>query len=200
MKRSIIALAAVTAVCFAGAAHAAAPAGSPASKTATRCVTTGSHDEATVTFKDRYARTTIVRTGSFGDFVSGPVKVCQDGTVTKLRTTGYATITINGVLVCNNKKAAPLFDPFVFGGGIHNASGDPCGGNVAWSALVPGAPTYAPSPYPAGRTPNSFWTGYPQAGGVSGSYWYGCPAHCYKLTVPAKTFGWFSNHGVQVVY
>ena len=199
-KRSIVAVAAVAVVGFAGAAYASAPTGAPTSAptvpTAVRCITTGAHIEATVTFKDKYARTTTIHTKSFGDFLTPPVKKCSNGKVTQVKRVGAVKITINGVLVCNNTRVPPLFDPFVFGGGIHNASGDACGGNVGWHGLQPAAPNYAPKPYPVGRTANSFWTGYPQPVGVDGNYWY--PG--YKLTVPKKTAGWMSPKGTEVRY
>jgi hypothetical protein len=169
-------------------------------------VAVGDHGDATVTFADADGHTVNIHTAAFGNFAVGPVNT-GSGHVNKCPpglspTTGYVTVTVDGANVCTNTSKPPAFDPFVFGGGIHDATTDPCGADVTWDGLswllAPAAPPGPPDPPAVGAslTPNELnvWAGDEQPAIVDGIYWYGGITYA----VPGGTVGWFSNHGAQV--
>lgn len=173
-------------------------------------VAVGDHGEATVTFTDAEGRVVNIHTVAFGNFVVGAVNT-GGGDVANCPpqiqpTEGYVEIKIDGALVCRNTNKPPAFDPFVFGGGIHNDLADPCGADVTWDGLswmiAPAPPPGLPKPLPLslgnkakGVWPGTnVWAGDAQPAIVDGIYWLGGPT----LNVPTGTVGWFSNHGAQV--
>jgi hypothetical protein len=159
-------------------------------------VAAGDHGEATVTFTAG-GQTVNIHTSSFGNFVVGPAQACADGSVGLAPTTGFVTIKIDGETVCTNTNKHPLFDPFIFGGGVHNDPVDPCGADVTWDGLTwmlaPSVPTYLPDPIPIGPDATGVHAGDVQPAAVDGIYWFEGTTY----TVPAGTVGWFSNHGAQ---
>jgi hypothetical protein len=165
-------------------------------------VTAGDHGDATVTWTAD-GHTMNIHTASFGNFLVGPVKACAHGARPRLQpTSGYVELKVDGAVVCTNTNSAPLFDPFVFGGGVHDAPTDPCGADVTWDGLTwltaPAPPAGPPDPTAigaqAGHGAASVHGGDEQPATVSGVYWYGGGTY----TVPDGTVGWFSNHGAQV--
>jgi len=169
-----------------------------------RYVAAGDHGEATVTFTDAGGHTVNIHTAAFGNFAVGPVN-SGSGNLNKGpphvdATSGYVTVKIDGVNVCTNTSKPPAFDPFIFGGGVHDATTDACGADVTWDGLswflAPAAPPGPPDPLPVGKTPGAIgvYAGDAQPAIVTGTYWFDGTTY----TVPDGTVGWFSNHGAQV--
>ena len=189
MKRLMIAAMLVSAVGILGVSHAACS--GPG-------VAAGDHGDATVTF-DAGGHTVNVHTAAFGNFLAGPVQVCAEGPAASLEpTTGYVRVTVDGAVVCTNTASAPAFDPFVFGGGVHDAATDACGADVTWDGLSwllsPSVPPGLPDPPATGVDGTGVHAGDEQPAVVSGTYWYAGTTSA----VPDGTVGWFSNHGAQV--
>jgi hypothetical protein len=167
-----------------------------------RYVAVGDHGEANVSFTDADGHDVYIFTTSFGNFAAGPVNT---GSGRPVRCpphvdpqTGYVVVKIDGVQVCKNTSKAPAFDPFIFGGGVHDATTDACGADVTWDGLSflfsPSVPSGPPNPLPVGVEGTGAHAGDAQPAVVDGIYWFGGTTY----TVPAGTVGWFSNHGAQV--
>lgn len=168
-------------------------------------VAVGDHGEATVTFTDADARVVNIHTVAFGNFAVGPVNT-GGGDVANCPpqiqpTSGFVEIKVDRALVCRNTSKPPAFDPFIFGGGIHDdLATDPCGADVTWDGLswllAPAAPAGPPKPlaFSLGLKDGNVYAGDEQPALVDGSYKFGGTTY----TVPAGTVGWFSNHGAQV--
>ena len=195
MKRLLLAALILSAIGVVGVSEAAK---------CKRYVAVGDHGEANVTFTDADGRTVHIFTQAFGNFVLGPASTgalklakCPPPGITP--TTGHVTIRVDGVKVCKNTSKPPAFDPFVFGGGVHDDPADPCGADVTWDGLswmiAPAAPSGPPDPLPVGIHKGA-WAGDAQPAIVDGIYWFGGTTY----TVPTGTVGWFSNHGAQVAY
>jgi len=194
MRRLLFAALLLSAIGVAGTSHATC---------GQRDAAVGDHGDATVTFVDSGGHTVNIHTAAFGNFAvgsvhtgSGNVKNCPPSVQP---TTGYVTVKIDGATVCTNDSKPPAFDPFVFGGGIHDATSDPCGADVTWDGLswflAPAPPAGPPDPPAIGTDGIGFHAGDEQLAIVTGTYWYGGAT----FTVPGGMVGWFSNHGVQVV-
>jgi hypothetical protein len=161
-------------------------------------VAAGDHGEATVTFADADGHSVNIHTSAFGNFAAGPVQACADGTIPHLvPTTGFVTVTVDDTAVCTNTSSPPAFDPFIFGGGVHDATTDVCGADVTWDGLSwlisPSAPPGLPEPLAIGAGPDGVHAGDEQPAIVTGSYWYDGVTY----TVPDGIVGWFSNHGAE---
>lgn len=193
MKRLLLAAVVLSAIGVVGASQA---------YKCTPYVAVGDHGEATVTFTQD-GQTVNIHTAAFGNFAVGPVTP-GNGRLAKCPsgiqpTTGFVTVKVDGVTVCKNTNKPPAFDPFVFGGGIHNdPDADPCGADVVWDGLSwfisPSLPPGPPDPIAVGGNKRGVWAGDEQPAIVTGFYWYGGTTY----NVPDGTVGWFSNHGVQV--
>jgi hypothetical protein len=197
MKRLVLAAFVLAAIGITGAAQAHGGA------CGDRYVAAGDHGEANVTFTDAGGHTVYIYTVAFGNFAVGPVN-SGSGNVNKCpphldATSGYVLVKIDGVEVCRNTTKAPAFDPFIFGGGVHDVTTDACGADVTWDGLSwllsPTAPSGPPDPLPVGKDGIGAHAGDAQPAIVDGIYWYDGTTY----TVPAGVAGWFSNHGAQAV-
>jgi len=63
-----------------------------------------------------------------------PAGVCDDG-LAETTPDGYLEITQGGEVLCRNDALDPSFDPFAFGAGLHDMSGD-CGGDYSAASIT----------------------------------------------------------------
>lgn len=130
MKRLLLATMIVTAVATVGSAQAGCT-------TANRGGSAGPYDTAGVAYGDL-----VVSAWTYGNFATGPVSVCSDGTTNTDSPRGSFTVKRNGVVVCSNTDPAfrMTADPFGFGVSIPG-NGNNCSVRISFDGITatPGA-------------------------------------------------------------
>lgn len=130
MKRVLLAMTILSAFGVVGAAQAGCT-------SANRGGSAGPYDTAGVTYGDLE-----VTAWTYGNFASGPVSLCSDGTVNTDAPRGNFQVKRNGVVVCTSNDPAFRItaDPFGFGASIPGRGND-CSVSISFDGITatPGA-------------------------------------------------------------